>query len=251
MPYPSGVPERTRGAAPTSRAHPHARRHALTAVAVFLLALALSALWEVAAWHRWLDPFFWSKPSAILFQLGSWWREGTPHGTLLAQAGVTLGEAALGLALGSAVGSLLGAACARQALANDVLRVVLAALTFPLRIALGAALALGLGLGVGSKIVFAATLVALVAAGDALAGRHALTSLRVRFALALAGAVVGEVFMAQRGLGLLIDESIHHFNANGVYAALIVLGIVALVGDLLLAHLERRHAQREAARTSD
>lgn len=220
------------------------RRSAVAVGAVLALGLAVAIFWELAARRGWLDPFFWSKPSAIVYQLADWWSEGTSHGTLVAQAGVTFGEAALGLAIGSALGGAIGGACRRYPTSREVLGAVLTALTLPLRVALGAAFALGLGLGVGSKIAFASALVGLVAAGDALAGRQALTSLRLRFALALVGAVVGEIFMARRGLGVLIDESVHHFNASGVYAALIVLGAIALAGDGLLALIERRYAPR-------
>lgn len=220
------------------------RRRATAVAALLALGVAVAILWELAAWRGWLDPFFWSKPSAIVYQLVDWWREGTSHGALVAQAGVTFGEAALGLAIGSALGGAVGGACNRYPVTRDVLHAVLTALTLPLRIAFGAVFALGLGLGVGSKIAFASALVGLVAAGDALAGQPALTSLRLRFALALAGAVVGEIFMAQRGLGVLIDESVHHFNASGVYAAVIVLGAIALAADGLLALIERRYAPR-------
>lgn len=244
MSHPDGVSDRAEPATLAAGDLFEERRRTMAGGILLALAAAVAILWELAAWHGWLDAFFWSKPSAILFQLLDWWRSGTPHGTLLAQAGVTCGEAALGLAIGSAAGGALGGACVRHAVSRDVLRIVLTALTLPLRIALGAAFALGLGLGLGSKVAFASALVALLAAGDALAGRQPLATLRLRFSLALVGAVVGETFMAQHGLGVLIDESVHHFNASGVYAALVVLGVVALAGDGLLALVERRYVPR-------
>lgn len=244
MAHPDGVTDRTENATLASGDLFEERRRAVAGAVLLALVLAVAILWELVAWRGWLDAFFWSKPSAILFQLLDWWRSGTPHGTLLAQAGVTCGEAALGLVIGSAAGGALGGACVRHTVSRDVLRIVLTALTLPLRIALGAAFALGLGLGLGSKVAFASALVGLLAAGDALAGRPPLTTLRLRFSLALVGAVVGETFMAQHGIGALIDESVHHFNASGVYAALVVLGAVALVGDGLLALVERRYAPR-------
>lgn len=242
MSHPDGVSDRVEPATLAGGDLFEDRRRAVAVGAVIALATAVAVLWELAAWRGWLDPFFWSKPSAIVYQLLDWWREGTPQGTLAAQVGVTFGEASLGLAIGSAAGGTLGGACVRYALSRELLRVILTALTLPLRIAFGAVLVLGLGLGVGSKMAFASALVALVAAGDALAGRPALASLRQRFALAVVGAVVGEAFMAQRGLGVLIDESVHHFHAPGVYAALIVLGVLSLAGDSVLALVERRYA---------
>jgi NitT/TauT family transport system permease protein len=67
-----------------------------------------------------------------------------------------------------------------------------------------------------------------------------LASLHVSFGFALIGAIVGEYMGAQQGLGLLIAQSQNTFNPNGVFAAMFVIAIIALVAEGLITLLERR-----------
>jgi NitT/TauT family transport system permease protein len=66
-----------------------------------------------------------------------------------------------------------------------------------------------------------------------------LASLHVSFGFALIGAIVGEFIGAQRGLGYLIRDSQNTFNANGVWAAMVIMGLVALIAEYLITRLER------------
>src|ERR1700749_4633468 len=65
-----------------------------------------------------------------------------------------------------------------------------------------------------------------------------LASLHVSFGFALVGAVVGEFLGAHEGIGLLIATAQGSFNANGVFAAMIVLAVVALAAEYLITLLE-------------
>jgi NitT/TauT family transport system permease protein len=67
-----------------------------------------------------------------------------------------------------------------------------------------------------------------------------IASLHVSFGFALIGAIVGEFLGADKGLGLLISQSQGTFNANGVFAAMLVIAIVALVAEGIITMLERR-----------
>jgi NitT/TauT family transport system permease protein len=66
------------------------------------------------------------------------------------------------------------------------------------------------------------------------------TSLHVSFGFALIGAIVGEYIGATKGLGLLVAASQGTFNAAGVYAAMAILAVVALLAEGLLTFLEKR-----------
>ncbi len=66
------------------------------------------------------------------------------------------------------------------------------------------------------------------------------TSLHVSFGFALIGAIVGEYLGATKGLGLLVAKAQASFNPAGVYAALVILAVVALLAEGLLTYLERR-----------
>jgi NitT/TauT family transport system permease protein len=67
-----------------------------------------------------------------------------------------------------------------------------------------------------------------------------LASLHISFSFALVGAVVGEYIGATQGLGLMIQYAGNTFNANGVFAAMVVLAVVALTTELLVTALENR-----------
>ena len=56
---------------------------------------------------------------------------------------------------------------------------------------------------------------------------------------ALIGAVVGEFIGATQGLGYLVATAQGAFNANGVFAAMVILSVVALIADALMTRLEQ------------
>src|SRR5207244_8776525 len=64
-----------------------------------------------------------------------------------------------------------------------------------------------------------------------------IASLHIAFGFALIGAIVGEFIGAQHGLGLLINEARGAFNPNGVYAAMLIIAVVALAAEWLIALL--------------
>jgi NitT/TauT family transport system permease protein len=65
-------------------------------------------------------------------------------------------------------------------------------------------------------------------------------SLHVAFGFALIGAIVGEFIGAQQGLGQLIKYAQGTFDANGVWAAMVIMALVALIAEWLITRLERR-----------
>jgi NitT/TauT family transport system permease protein len=67
-----------------------------------------------------------------------------------------------------------------------------------------------------------------------------LASLHVSFAFALVGAVVGEFIGGIQGVGLMVQVAGANFNANGVFAAIVILAVVALVAEAGVTWLENR-----------
>jgi NitT/TauT family transport system permease protein len=67
-----------------------------------------------------------------------------------------------------------------------------------------------------------------------------IASLHVAFGFSIIGAIVGEFIGAQKGLGLLITSSQNTFNADGVFGAMVIIGVIALVAEALIAQLEHR-----------
>ena len=67
-----------------------------------------------------------------------------------------------------------------------------------------------------------------------------LASLHVSFGFALVGAIVGEFLGAREGMGLLIATAQGSFDSNGVFAAMIVIAVVALIAEWILTMIEDR-----------
>ncbi|MFM0596461.1 MULTISPECIES: ABC transporter permease [Paraburkholderia] len=248
------------------------QRHALIiGLRVLVLVLILGG-WELAGRVKWIDPFFFSMPSSIYAQIVDWFVNGTSQGPLLLQVWVTLEETFLGFLIGSVAGVICGVVLGRNKLLSDVFSLYIQIANSIPRVVLGSIFVIALGLGMASKVALAVVMVFFVVFGNAFQGvreadrymianaqilgasRRQLTtsvvipsalswilaSLHVSFGFALVGAVVGEFLGSKQGIGLLISTAQGAFNASGVFAAMIVLAVVALSADYLLTALEKR-----------
>lgn len=228
--------------------------------------------WELAARLRWIDPFFYAMPSLIGAQIVEWIRHGTSQGPLWQQVAVTLEETVLGFLIGAVGGVVCGILLGRNKLLADIFSVYIKVANSIPRVVLGSVFVIALGLGMASKVALAVVMVFFVVFGNAFQGvREAdrnmianarilgasprqvtlyvvipsalswiLASLHVSFGFALVGAVVGEFLGARQGLGLLISTAQGAFNAAGVFAAMIVLAVVALVAEYGITLAEGR-----------
>ena len=219
-----------------------------------------------------IDPFFWGHPSGIWNQLVTWVTQGTAQGPLLEQIVVTLEETLIGFAIGVVLGIIFGVVLGRNRFLADVLGPYIKAANSIPRVTLAPLFAIGFGLGPQSKVALAAVLVFFIVFFNAFQGVRevdrnllanarilgasqrrlttevilpsALTwiiaSLHTSFSFALVGAVVGEYVGAIQGLGLMIQNAGNNFNANGVFAAMVILAVVALLSEALVTALEHR-----------
>ncbi|MBU6466586.1 MAG: ABC transporter permease [Burkholderiales bacterium] len=249
------------------------RRHRFVIIGL-RIAVLVTVLggWELAADRKWIDPFFYSQPSLIWAQIVDWIRNGTSQGSLWMQVAVTLEETILGFLIGGVSGIIAGILLGRNKLLSDIFSLYIQIANSVPRVVLGSVFVIALGLGMASKVALAVVMVFFVVFGNAFQGvREAdkylianarilgasprqlttsvvipsamswiLASLHVSFGFALVGAVVGEFLGAKQGMGLLISTAQGAFNASGVFAAMIVLAVVALVADFLLTRLETR-----------
>ncbi|MER5357631.1 ABC transporter permease [Streptomyces sp. NPDC002785] len=233
---------------------------------------AVIGLWEWLARTAVIDPFNFSMPSKIWDQIRTWVVDGTAQGSLWEQIWYTLYEALLGWVIGVIAGVLLGIALGRVRFAADVLGPYIKVLNALPRIVLAPIFLIWFGLGPASKVASAVVLVFFPVFFNAFQGAREVdrnlvansrilgagnrqvtlqvvipsatswifTSLHVSFGFALIGAIVGEYIGATKGLGLLVAASQGTFNAAGVYAAMVILAIVALLAEGLLTFLEKR-----------
>ena len=217
-----------------------------------------------------VDPFFFGQPSGIWSQLLTWIEKGTAQGPLAEQIAVTLEETVIGFAIGVVLGVIFGVALGRNRLLSDVLGPYIKAMNAMPRVVLGSIFTIALGLEMPSKVALAVVLVFFVVFFNAFQGvrevdrdllanarilgasqrqlsQHVilpsalswiLASLHTSFGFALVGAIVGEYLGARKGIGLMIATAQGTFNANGVYAAMLILAIVAILAEALVTRLE-------------
>jgi len=255
-----------------SRARAARRRKIVVTVVRVLLLIGILGLWEAFSRAEVIDPFNFSMPTKIWDQIWTWITHGTALGPLGEQIWYTLYEALLGWVLGVAAGVVFGIALGRITFLADVLGPYIKVLNSMPRIILAPIFLIWFGLGPASKVASAVVLVFFPVFFNAFQGAREVdrnlvanarilgasdrrvtlqvvipsatswifTSLHVSFGFALIGAIVGEYIGATKGIGLLVSQSQNTFNAAGVYAAMVILAVVALAAEGLLTFVERR-----------
>lgn len=229
---------------------------------------AVLVAWQVTAQRHWVDPFFFSQPTAIGRRIADWFASGFIYRHLWTTALETVLAFLVGAALGVAFGFLFARSPALSAVFDPYLKVGNA---LP-RVVLAPIFTLWFGLGVLSKVAFGVTLVFFIVFFNTYQGirevdanqlnnarmlgaterdlvRHVLlpsalvwilSSLHTSVGLALVGAVVGEYLGAGRGLGYVIAQSEGTFDTTGVFAGMTVLAVFTLVIDQIVTGIERR-----------
>jgi NitT/TauT family transport system permease protein len=219
-----------------------------------------------------IDKFFFGQPSGIAAQLITWVQQGTATGPLLEQILVTLEETVLGFLIGVVLGIILGVLLGRNAFLADVAGPYIKAFNAMPRVVLGSIFIIALGFEIWSKVALAVVLVFFVVFFNAFQGvrevdrdiisnarilgagprqefRHVIlpsalswiiASLHTSLGFALVGAIVGEYLGAKKGIGLMIATAQGTFNANGVYAAMLILAVLAILAEMLVTRLEDR-----------
>jgi len=247
------------------------RKLAVLVAQVFVLILVFGG-WQLFTSLKIVDPFFFGQPSGIVRTAWQWVQHGTNQGSIWLQIYTTMEEAVFGFFIGVAAGIVVGVLLGQFRFLSEVLSPYIKAVNALPRIVLGALFVIVLGLGISSKIVLAAFLVFFVVFFNAYQGVREvdgnlvnnarvlgasrmqvirnvvlpsamtwiIASLHVAFGFAVIGAIVGEVLGAQHGLGVLITDSQNNFNTDGIFAGMIIIGLIALVAEWLISLLERR-----------
>lgn len=254
------------------------RRFIVNGLRILLLVVVVGG-WELLTrvrlpWseHAVIDKFFWGQPSGIWQKIVKWVQGGTAQGPLWQQIVATLEEAVIGFAIGVVLGVVFGIVLGRNRFLADVLGPYIKAANSIPRVTLAPLFAIALGLGTQSKVALAAVLVFFIVFFNAFQGVREvdrnllanarilgasnrqlstqviipsalswiLASLHTSFSFALVGAVVGEFIGGIQGLGLMVQTEGADFSSNGVFAAIVILAVVALVAEAIVTWLENR-----------
>jgi NitT/TauT family transport system permease protein len=266
----AGVAVQAPSAEPVSPRRRRRIRWGVYATRLLLVVLWLGS-WQLIA-SKWIDPFIFSRPSDIVKQLVTWFTDGTSQGSIWQQIGITMQEAVYGFLIGAVLGIVFGVLLGRSRFLSDVCAPFIKGANAIPRIVLASLFVIWFGFGMSSKIATAVVLVFFAVFFNAFQGarevdktfidnarilgasrRQVLTSivlpsattwilasLHTAFGFALIGAIVGEFTGADKGVGLLIAHSQGTFNSAGIYAAMIISTVLALLAELILTRVERR-----------
>lgn len=234
----------------------------LTSLALLLI------VWQLAISLFGVPDYILASPRDVLATL---W-QGVSEGDLLDHLWITLGEVVGGFLLGSALALALGALLSESRLFERFFYPLLLALQSAPKVALAPLILVWFGFEQASKLIivvltcffplfvntfsgirradpelvdacraFSASRLYIffhvklpAAAGDIFAG------LQIAVSLALIGAVVAEFLAAQGGLGFLVQSASVNMNMPLMFAAVILLALMGVIGSQLVRVLERR-----------
>jgi NitT/TauT family transport system permease protein len=244
------------------------RRKTITVrICQVLIFVAVLGSWEVCARTGVVDPSFFSQPSLVVKALG----RGIGDGTLLRLLGTTLYETIVGYLIAVVSGFLVGVVLAEFDMLNRIMQPFLTAFNNVPRIALAPLFVIWFGLGSSSRIILTFTLVFVVIVYNTQAGLQSVRrehlmlarslgfSLRARYtkfilptalpsifaglqlglALALTGAIVGEMLTGNAGLGGYMQYQVNTFGTDQFFAALTLLVVASLIISAAMRLLER------------
>jgi NitT/TauT family transport system permease protein len=231
------------------------------------IAVAVLGIWQFAS-GRLIKPFWISSPLAIWDQLATW----IETGELWLHVEVTLTETLLGFIFGALSGVIVGLALGLNRRLAAILDPFIVGFYSLPKIALAPLFILWFGVGLASKVVMATFVVFFLVFYNTYAGTLAVeqelvdvlrlmgasrrqivakvilpsvviwifTGMKTSVPYALIGAVVGEMMASNKGLGYLIQAAAGQYDTGGVFAALFVLSIIAMLLHAALKHSERR-----------
>ena len=249
----------------------------------WLILVLFLGSWELLSRAHVIDEFFYSRPSAILARLQTWIVDGTSEGPLWYHLWVTMEESVLGFVSGSIGGIVAGVALGRNRMLADVFSVYIKVINSIPRVVLAPIFIMIFGLGLTSKVALSFVMVFFVVFSNAFQGvreadRNLLAnaqilgargwqltrtvvipsamswifaSLHISFGFAIVGAIVGEFVGARYGIGLLINVAKGSFDAAGMYAAIVIIMVVALLAEYLMTRVENRLAKWRPAPMHD
>jgi NitT/TauT family transport system permease protein len=250
----------------------------LVLIARIAVCVGALAVWQGAVSAGLIDPLWVSSPFLVAREL---WQL-TISGELLTDVWMTVSEALIAFVVSSALGIVSGLLLARSPFWDDVLAPVIVALNSLPRIALAPLIILWFGVGIVAKVVTAFTLVYFILLVNTLGGAKNVDNdimtiarlmgaskrdllwkvtlpsalpwifagLSIALTYSLLGVIVAEILASNQGLGYLIASSAGNFDTAGVFAALVVLVVIAWLFSTGMRKIEARLLRWKPSLTS-
>lgn len=252
----------------STKTRDHQRRQSLLINGGRLLCLiCFLGIWQFVS-GRYVNALYISNPVAVWGQTYAWIIDGT----LWDNTSITLEETLLGLFFGATSGILLGFLIGQLDVIGKIIDPFLIAINSIPKVALAPLFIIWFGIDMPMKVILAAVTVFFLVFLNTLAGvrnvdqdlidairlmggkgrdilfkvivpsasSYVLVGLHIAIPYALIGAVIGELVATNRGLGALINESSTGFNMAGVFAALLVLTVIAAILNAVVDLIDRK-----------
>jgi NitT/TauT family transport system permease protein len=238
----------------------------LLRVLVFAVILGL---WQLAG-GRWLPYYLISSPSDVAKTLWDLLSGSSPG--LWADVETTAEELVIGYAIGVVFGIAAGVLLGYWRVGAAIFNPLITAINGIPKIALAPLFLIWFGIGIDSKVAIASMSVFFVMFYNTYMGVSTmpqelvnvlrvfgasrwtvirkvtlpqitvplLAGMKASVPFAMIGVIVGEFIAAERGLGYLIDTATQNFDSATVFAGIVVLMVMMIIGMMLIAAIERR-----------
>jgi NitT/TauT family transport system permease protein len=233
-----------------------------------LFAVLFFGTWEYTCHAFKISELICPSPSQIVFAL----IEGFRSGQLLDGLLVTLQEVLLGFILAAIAAFVLGTVISQFKLIEILIYPYVVAIQTLPKVAVAPLILIWVGLGIEGKVLIAATVSFFPMLVNTIVGLRSapqneidlmrslsatrlqifryiqlpealpfiFAGLNIGLVLAVLGAIVGEFVGAKAGLGYLILQMNFNLDVPGIFAALVMLGVMGIVLDALAQLLRRK-----------
>lgn len=233
----------------------------VTLAAQIGVVVVVVSVWQLVSGTI-VDPFFISSPSGVFHRLLEWLSDGT----IFVHSLVTVKEALLGFIAGTSAGILGGVVLASMPRVNRVADPFIQGLYAMPRLAFAPLLILWFGIETLSKVVLVAIIVVFFVFYSTYGGVRDVdrelvdvtrvmgasksqmirkvvipsamswifTGVKLAVPYALMGAVVGEMLGSNEGLGFILIRASGSFDTAGIFAVLLVIGVLGMLFNLLV-----------------
>jgi NitT/TauT family transport system permease protein len=234
-----------------------------------LVFAVILGLWQLAG-GRWLPYYLISSPSEVAKTLWDLVSGSSPG--LWADVETTAEELVIGYAIGVVFGIAAGVLLGYWRVGAAIFNPLITAINGIPKIALAPLFLIWFGIGIDSKVAIASMSVFFVMFYNTYMGVSTmpqelvnvlrvfgasrwtvirkvtlpqitvplLAGMKASVPFAMIGVIVGEFIAAERGLGYLIDTATQDFASATVFAGIVVLMVMMIIGMMLIAAIERR-----------